>query len=789
MSTALTGRVGLVMRAGEHSCFVYEDDRDWLPGITAFISGGLDSGGRVVYVNEEHTEPELTELLASGGMDIVPHRKTNCFQVVSFREFYMRGGVFDIEATLSALENEMEKTRRDGWPALWITGEMGWALGDEGNLKMLERYESSVNCLFSGGFPVSAMCQYNLSRFGSRTMLGVLKTHPKVVWNGQVMHNCFFIPNVDTGENDNGKSEVKFWLEHVAERQERQEALEASEARYRVMFEATGTPTCIIDGNGTITLVNRYWEKAFGYSRQEAENSLHYFNLIHAEEVERARLYFKLRPLRQGGIPDEFEMRLLDKQLEIKHVIINVQMIPGSASRIISTLDITRRKQVEEELKQSSIRYCTLFENTPVAIVEEDNSRTKALFDRLRSEGVPDFRDYFASHPDVLYECCKLGKIIGFNKALLDIWEADDDEDVIESMHASFEKNTDSARSHGDTLIRLAEGQTSFSKEERIVTAKGNMKTVKASVVVSPGSEETLARVYVCLFDITELKNKTSELERYQAHLEELVKERTGKLEAETQKSRQLAEEITQLLQKETELCETLQHTVNERARFTRFLVHELKTPLTPLIGSADILLGRVRGSDLERLAVNVQRGAYSLNNRVNDLLDLARGEMGLLHLSCSWVDINGLVKDIVGYMAIEFERRSQIVCLDLAHDLPLMWVDGERLKQVLLNLLENASKFTPVKGRIFIEVRMCLDNLLVSIHDTGHGIGKDRQENIFDDYSHSPKPADPAADMGIGLPLCKLLVELHGGELWLESEEGQGSVFSFSLPLSRTNR
>jgi len=784
----LTGGNEVVMKAGEHSCFVYENERDWLPGVVAFVRSGLDSGGRVVYVNEEHAEPKLINLLAYGGIDITPYRLNNSFLVINYREFYMPGGAFDIETTLSALENELERARQEGFPSLWITGEMGWVLNNEGDLKKLAAYESLVNSKFTGGFPAGAMCQYNLSRFDSHTMLGVLKTHPKIMWNNQCMPNCFYIPPIGIDDHDNGKGEVKLWLEHVAEQQIRQEKLEQNEARYRVMFEATGTPTCIIDGNATITLVNRYWEKAFGYSREEAENKLHYFNLIHDEEVERAGLYFKLRPLRQTGIPDEYEIRLLDKKGNPQYAIANVQMIPGSDSRIISTVDITRRKLVEEELKQSSIRYGTLFENAPVAINEEDNSGIKEVFDRLGNEGVTDFRDYFTKHPDVLYDCCKLGKIIGFNKALLDIWEADTNEDVIESMHASFENNTDSARSHGDTLIRLAEGQTRFSKEDKIVTAKGNIKTVKASVVVSPGCEKTLARVYICFFDITELKNKTSELERYQAHLEELVKERTGKLEAETEKSRRLAEEITQLLKKETQLCETLQHTVDERARFTRFLVHELKTPLTPLIGSADILLGRVKGSDLERLAANVQRGAYSLNNRVNDLLDLARGEMGLLHLCCRWVDICALVKDVVSYMSIEFERRSQLVCLDLAQNPPLLWVDGERLKQVLLNLLENASKFTPVNGRIFVQVRICLNNLLVSIQDTGHGIRKERQENIFDDYSHVPKPADPAADMGIGLPLCKLLVELHGGELWLESEEGKGSVFSFSLPLSRNN-
>ncbi|MDD5122684.1 MAG: ATP-binding protein, partial [Dehalococcoidales bacterium] len=318
--------------------------------------------------------------------------------------------------------------------------------------------------------------------------------------------------------------------------------------------------------------------------------------------------------------------------------------------------------------------------------------------------------------------------------------------------------------------------------EVRLINAKGQTVIVAFTIHVIPGCEKYI----VSALDITELKRKTSQLEMYHKHLEELVGKRTRKLEAETKKSQKMAREISQLYRQESELRKQLERASTEKSKFMRFLVHELKTPLTPMMGSADILYEKVKGTELERLAANIIRGSRSLNNRVNDLLDLARGEMGLLHLSGGWVDLPGLLKDVVCYMAVEFERRGQLVCLDIDYGTPMIWGDNERLRQVIINLLDNASKFTPAKGRIFVKTMLVNDFLMVVIRDTGVGIKKERQETIFYDYSTHPKPDDPAANMGIGLHLCKLLIDLHGGDLWVNSAEGRGSEFSFSLPLER---
>lgn len=418
-------------------------------------------------------------------------------------------------------------------------------------------------------------------------------------------------------------------------------------------------------------------------------------------------------------------------------------------SRWISHLEEKRLKQLE--LEESEACYRVIFENAGTAICIIKSDYTVDLVNHHWVKTLGFYKEEVESRAN-----------------LMDFVHPDDKDAVGEYL-----KSLDEACKNNE-----------HGYEVRLVNAKGQTVVVAFTIHMIPGS----GKYIVSALDITELKRKTSQLELYHKHLEELVRKRTRKLEAETEKSQKMAREIAQLYRQESELRMQLERSSSEKSKFMRFLVHELKTPLTPMMGSADILFEKVKGTELERLAANIIRGSHSLNNRVNDLLDLARGEMGLLHLSGGWVDLPGLLKDVVCYMAVEFERRRQLVCLDIDYATPMIWGDNERLRQVVINLMDNASKFTPAKGRIFVKTMVVNDFLMVVIRDTGVGIKKERQEAIFYDYSTHPKPDDPAANMGIGLHLCKLLIDLHGGDLWVNSTEGKGSEFGFSLPLDRDN-
>ncbi|MBE0481612.1 MAG: ATP-binding protein [Dehalococcoidia bacterium] len=133
--------------------------------------------------------------------------------------------------------------------------------------------------------------------------------------------------------------------------------------------------------------------------------------------------------------------------------------------------------------------------------------------------------------------------------------------------------------------------------------------------------------------------------------------------------------------------------------------------------------------------------------------------------------------------MGALFDKYHQLLVIDIADNLPEIRADGERLHQVILNLLVNASKFTPEGGTITLSARVEGNTFLVKVKDTGTGISRKGQRRIFEPYQRRIADRERLSGLGLGLALCKKLVELHGGKIWVESQSGKGSTFSFSLP------
>ena len=247
------------------------------------------------------------------------------------------------------------------------------------------------------------------------------------------------------------------------------------------------------------------------------------------------------------------------------------------------------------------------------------------------------------------------------------------------------------------------------------------------------------------------------------------------------------AEEVklTEMYHREKSLREALEAEIGKRVDFTRALVHELKTPLTPLIASGEALLEILEGEDELRLAGNIFRGAMNLERRINDLLDFARGEMGVLKVRCQPLGIAPLLLDVAAEVSPQFDRKNQSLELEIDDNIPLVLADQDRLRQVLLNLLNNAAKFTARGGEITLGARIDGRMLQLSVADTGRGMSPEEQAHIFKPYYRVEDEAGPNDGMGIGLTLCKMLVNLQGGDIWFESEKGRGSTFYFTLPLA----
>lgn len=240
-------------------------------------------------------------------------------------------------------------------------------------------------------------------------------------------------------------------------------------------------------------------------------------------------------------------------------------------------------------------------------------------------------------------------------------------------------------------------------------------------------------------------------------------------------------------LRQESFQLEILRRTDALRAALLSSVSHDLRTPLTSIKAAASSLLQKdVRWSDEERRSFTqtIEHEADRLNRLVENLLDLSRIEGGALTLEKEWYPIDELLHDVL--VRLEPLLQGREVRLDLPADLPPVELDYLMIDQVLTNLLENAQRYTPPGSSIEITVLTGAGELILSVADHGPGIPQPDLERIFDKFYRVMGPARKRGGTGVGLSVCRGLVEAHGGRIWAENRRSGGAVFHLTLPLRR---
>jgi len=238
-----------------------------------------------------------------------------------------------------------------------------------------------------------------------------------------------------------------------------------------------------------------------------------------------------------------------------------------------------------------------------------------------------------------------------------------------------------------------------------------------------------------------------------------------------------------------------LSHREAERANqlkteFLGNMSHELRSPLHTVIGFAELLAEEKEGALNEkqkRFVGHIKTDSLHLLNLINDLLDLSKIEAGRLELRYELFSIEAVIAEAISSV----QPRATAKCLEIATDISItapVWADRLRFKQILHNLLTNAIKFTPNGGRVRVDAADCGHFAEISVRDTGIGIPEDQQQAVFDKFYQVRAGIQGGHEgTGLGLTITKRLVDQHGGTISLKSEPGNGTCFTFSIPLEQS--
>lgn len=241
-------------------------------------------------------------------------------------------------------------------------------------------------------------------------------------------------------------------------------------------------------------------------------------------------------------------------------------------------------------------------------------------------------------------------------------------------------------------------------------------------------------------------------------------------------------------LHREAVQIELLRRTDVLRAALLSSVSHDLRTPLSSIKAAASSLLQDDVEWDEESkrsFAQAIEREADRLNRLVGNILDMSRIEGGALKAEKEWYPLNELLHDVLGRMSVSLQGRE--LCVDIPADLPPVRLDYLQIDQVVTNLLENALRYTAPGSPLEITAQVVADYIMVSIADRGPGIPAYDLERIFDKFyrvSGASRKSTSTMGTGLGLAVCRGLVEAHGGRIWAENRDGGGAIFRFTLPL-----
>ncbi len=514
----------------------------------------------------------------------------------------------------------------------------------------------------------------------------------------------------------------------ITERKRAEEALKQSKDQLRKMFESVSDGILVIDLNGVITEVNQRILEMHGYKSKGELFGKSALKLVAPRDHESitANMRQAIKEETMRGV--EYTLLKADGTEfpgELSTSVLR-NTLGKPVGHITIVRDITERKQAQEQLRESEERYRNLFEST---------------HDMIQSVA-PDGRFVFVNQAWL--------ETMGYTEAELP------DLNLFQIVHPESLPHCQEMYSKITAGEQINDIQATFvAKDGRSVMVEGNAtgRYVSGKLVATQG----------IFRDITERKRMVEQLKQ---RMEEL------------QLAYQKLKELDQL-----------------KDDFLSTVSHELRTPLTSIKSFSEILLSYDEDKETQKEFLTIINDESNrLTRLINNFLDLSKIEAGRMQWETTELSLPEVIQTALNATQALAIKTKLKIATDLDPKLPTIWGDKDRLAQVVTNLLSNAIKFTPERGKIQVKAQLLNGSkpggdpamVMVSVSDSGIGIDPKDQKDIFEKFKQvgetlSGKPKGT----GLGLPICKEIVEHYGGRLWVESKLGKGSTFSFTLPIT----
>lgn len=513
-----------------------------------------------------------------------------------------------------------------------------------------------------------------------------------------------------------------------------------SERSYKYLVENLSIGITIIDDDNNFIIVNKASKKIFD-TRDLIGKNLNDFLDIDTYNSLKEKSY-KIK----AGHKDDFDIGVTTKAGVNK--IINVKVIPNFSkdnknTTIAIFTDVTEERKTFDKLLKSETNYRNLFDNSPIALLEEDYSEIKALLNEKKKEGVTDIKKYITKNPDFLNLCISKYKIININNEVLKLFKVKTKQAFKKNAN-NFFTETSKKTFIKQLLIVFFADVKEFDREIRLLNNKGKNLSLYMKLFVF----DNYKKVVVAMTDISERK----------------------KFEKQIIKAKKSAENANRL-----------------KSLFLANMSHEIRTPLNAIIGFSDILHSRIKNEEHKSFVDNIITSGNNLLNLINDILDISKIEANELKIEMAPMNIRETVADIETMFIEKTKQRNLDLKIDIENTIPeKIILDELRIKQILINLVGNAIKFTEY-GYVAVNVysQNIDDNkldLFISVKDTGIGIPSDQTDAIFDTFKQADGQSLKHFDgAGLGLSISKNLAKLMGGDIYVTSNN-EGTKFTVVL-------